>query len=459
MKSFNINCCTLLFAILIAVLVDAQTCSDHATSLHGSITAPSAYNQSSKDQLLFFLHQPRTAGRTLLTCLLRRGYERQGRSLCPRSYDLLRFDASNKCSLLSSHDDYSLVAMIRSKAPSKEVAVMTHIRDPIERFISSYEFAVLNAARTLSKELTKSKQEKQKTPRVLTENVFPWSELIPWFIRDMTERRGFRGSLNKSLPFSWIEIDHPSGHFYYNQHHGISKWSLTDEERSFLLPPLDPYDAPQLVMPLLEFAQHPMARELLHNGQTAAVLGITNYSHMNAKDTGASRQCLNTEEGRPLLQQALDLLGYFAHVGSTGLLEDSVTAAAARLGFDLSFSDSTRGGTLGEAFQACQAQAQSTQSKKRNDYIPANFLPDGRFLAFSTHRRRLSIKKEAIKAIREANQFDFELHTKAIEILEANRQKWSSRIRKLPAAARPKIDSTLYNSKGHIIPLPKAYSV
>lgn len=45
---------------------------------------------------------------------------------------------------------------------------------------------------------------------------------------------------------------------------------LSDAERARLLTPLDPYDNP-LLMPLREFEAHPMAAELLHNGQAYQV--------------------------------------------------------------------------------------------------------------------------------------------------------------------------------------------
>ena len=50
-----------------------------------------------------------------------------------------------------------------------------------------------------------------------------------------------------------------------------SKWRLTEEEKLLLLPPLPVYDNP-VVMPLAEFARHPIAADLLHNGQTFQVI-------------------------------------------------------------------------------------------------------------------------------------------------------------------------------------------
>ena len=51
---------------------------------------------------------------------------------------------------------------------------------------------------------------------------------------------------------------------------GKSVWNLTEEQQKLLLPPLDPYDNP-LVLSLKDFVDHPIAQELLHNGQAFQV--------------------------------------------------------------------------------------------------------------------------------------------------------------------------------------------
>lgn len=58
----------------------------------------------------------------------------------------------------------------------------------------------------------------------------------------------------------------------------LSVWELTPEQRSSYLPPLDPYDNP-LVISLRDFARHPIAQELIHNGQAFQVRG----THMSVK--------------------------------------------------------------------------------------------------------------------------------------------------------------------------------
>ena len=111
---------------------------------------------------------------------------------------------------------------------------------------------------------------------------------------------------------------------------GESVWNLTEEQHKLLLPPLDPYDNP-LVTPLLEFAKHPIAQELIHNGQAFQVLGITNYSHWG--DAGDMRHCVWKDEGarQHLAEVALARIDKFIHVGVTpNRLSESVEAAAVR---------------------------------------------------------------------------------------------------------------------------------
>ena len=88
---------------------------------------------------------PRTAGRTFHSCFLKRGVEPSHR--CPKAYDHLRINFTlPKCSLLSSHDDFSVVSML-----PEDAAVLSHIRNPVDRFLSAYEFAIEVAARIKKK--------------------------------------------------------------------------------------------------------------------------------------------------------------------------------------------------------------------------------------------------------------------------------------------------------------------
>ena len=75
-----------------------------------------------KAALVFFLHVPRTAGRTYHSCFMKLGSPPSAR--CEKSYDVLRLNASvTGCSLLGSHDDFS----IRQHLPAK-TAIVTQLR-------------------------------------------------------------------------------------------------------------------------------------------------------------------------------------------------------------------------------------------------------------------------------------------------------------------------------------------
>lgn len=76
------------------------------------------------------------------------------------------------------------------------------------------------------------------------------------------------------LPVSsgvWSEQRADDGKVYYwNKYQNMSKWTLTDEEKQHLVPNLDAYDN-RLFMPLKDFMKHPIATELLHNGELMQV--------------------------------------------------------------------------------------------------------------------------------------------------------------------------------------------
>ena len=128
---------------------------------------------------VFFLHVPRTAGRTFHSCLLKLGTPASKR--CPRAYDHLRidFDVPN-CALLSSHDDFSVVERLPA-----DTAVVSQLRDPVDRFLSAYEFAIEVAARQLRTPPAAARNKTATVGKVLTQDVWPWSHLVPFFAADM----------------------------------------------------------------------------------------------------------------------------------------------------------------------------------------------------------------------------------------------------------------------------------
>lgn len=126
------------------------------------------------DNFVFFLHVPRTAGRTFWSCFLFRAFPPSKR--CVKSYDLLRLGLSRPdCKLLASHDDYSITDFLPDG-----YRVITQARYPVDRVISAYEFSILSTAREFSPNMTKTKDSSEK---VKTRDVWPWIFLIQLFDR------------------------------------------------------------------------------------------------------------------------------------------------------------------------------------------------------------------------------------------------------------------------------------
>lgn len=421
--------------------------------------------------MVFFLHIPRTAGRTLHTCLLKKGTPPSRH--CPKAYDHLRINVSlPNCFLLTSHDDFSVVSSLPD-----DVAVMSHIRDPVDRFLSAYEFAIEVASRGLNK--SRRRPRRKDVNAALTEEVWPWSFLINFFLNDMKLRAAKLKEDDRSSDGDhWIHVFHPDGDdFYVNKVKQLSKWNLSQDESASLLPDMDPYNNP-LVMPLEEFVEHPIAQELLHDGQTFQVLGITNYSHW--ADAGDMRSCAwrSGSVRSQLLQVALSRITKFLHVGTTDRLEESVAAAGAALHFSLnqplvfepavvdpgvqpSGAAAASSGTeaaatgaaqtqslaagpqahgggheevrvartvgrllsLGSEFQRCARQAQAKNRRLEKRSLAALKMPDGRALRFERGARS-RIPASVIEKIRRLNTMDVALHALAEDLLTQHVADW-----------------------------------
>lgn len=134
--------------------------------------------------MLYFLHIPRTAGRTYGACFLKQAWAPSRR--CAKSYDVLRLNTSiPNCGLLSSHDDFSVSQYLPAQA-----AIATQLRDPVQRVLSTYEFAIEVAARSLA-------GPPQSDPtKVSTQDVWPWSLLVPLMRQDLERRVSQQSSQN-----------------------------------------------------------------------------------------------------------------------------------------------------------------------------------------------------------------------------------------------------------------------
>ncbi|PWA99759.1 heparan sulfate 6-sulfotransferase/Protein-tyrosine sulfotransferase [Artemisia annua] len=264
--------------------------------------ASSSLHSDTKDghilkDMLFFLHVPRTGGRTYFYCFLKKLYSSSLE--CPRSYDKLRFDPRKRnCRLLATHDDYSIM----SKLARERTSVVTILRNPIDRVFSAYEFSVEVAARFLVHSNLTSATKTSKTVRlkkgvISTLDIWPWKYLVPWMMEDLFARRDAR---KRNGP--------PNA--YGN----------------------DSYNMKEIVMPLHEFINHPVALDIIHNGATFQVAGLTNNS--NIWEMHEVRHCVMTHQtlGKYVLEVAKKRLDEMLYVGLTEDHRESATMFANLVG-------------------------------------------------------------------------------------------------------------------------------
>ncbi|KAI7757845.1 hypothetical protein M8C21_019292 [Ambrosia artemisiifolia] len=367
--------------------------------------------------LLFFLHVPRTGGRTYFHCFLKKLYSSDLE--CPRSYDKLRFNPRKPgCRLLATHDDYSMM----SKLPREQTSVVTILRDPVERVFSTYEFSVEVAARflvhpNLTSVIKMSNRVRSKSGGISTLEIWPWKYLVPWMREDLFSRRDARKK--KGPPY-----------LYGN----------------------DSYDMKEVVMPLHDYVNHPVAHDLVHNGATFQVAGLTNNS--NIREAHELRRCVITHKilGKYVLQVAKKRLDDMLYVGITEDHRESATTFANVVGAQVisqlmastvnnsntteqgppssdSSIDATENqdnssstteaksenmtvGKLMETYETCISSLRSSQSQRRTASLkkvsPANFTKEA--------RRR--VPDNALKEIISLNSLDMELYKYAKEIFQ-----------------------------------------
>ncbi|XP_071690360.1 protein-tyrosine sulfotransferase-like isoform X2 [Rutidosis leptorrhynchoides] len=347
------------------------------------------------------------------------------------------------CRLLVTHDDYSMM----SKLPREKTSVVTILRDPIERVFSAYEFSIEVAARFLvhpnmTSVLKMSNRVRSKNGGVSTLEIWPWKYLVPWMREDLFSRRDDRK--RNGAPFG-----------YGN----------------------DSYDMEEIVMPLHEFIDHPVAVDIVHNGATFQVAGLTNNSKM--REANQLRQCVITHQilGKYVLEVAKKRLDDMLYVGITEDHRESATMFANVVGAQVisqlmastvnksntseqvpAFSNSsidTTGvqdnnsstdgsknekmtvGKLMDTYGTCISSLRSSQSQRRTASLkrisPANF----------TKEARRHIPDALLKKIISVNSLDMELYKYAKGIFQKQHQLMEHRLQN--SAAPEKWQVTLTN--------------
>ncbi|KAI4322274.1 hypothetical protein L6164_021985 [Bauhinia variegata] len=420
---------------------------------HSSLDQEVREDKHNLKDFLFFLHVPRTGGRTYFHCFLKKLYPSSLE--CPRSYDKLRFDPSKpNCRLLVTHDDYS----ITSKLPMEKTSVVTILRDPVDRVFSTYEFSIEVAARFLvHPNLTSATQMalrlRSKAKGVSTLDIWPWKYLVPWMREDLFTRRDARYSR---------EI------------------AMTESN--------DSYDMENFAMPLHEYINHPVAEDIVHNGATFQVAGLTNNSYL--AESHEVRHCVQKYKilGKYVLKVAKKRLDAMLYVGLTEEHRESATMFANVVGaqvisqlnapnMSLDISDSTRQsslsdsepdnnehqndtlergaseiassengeateanmtvGELMEAYEDCISGLRKAQGRRRTSSLkrisPVNFSKEA----------RLQVPEEVLQQIRFLNDLDLELYEYARDIFS---KQHKTTLHKLTEERWEKIANTAYGS-------------
>ncbi|KAL4541193.1 hypothetical protein Ndes2526B_g05736 [Nannochloris sp. 'desiccata'] len=234
------------------------------------------------------------------------------------------------CRYLVSHDDYSLTSLL-----PENTLVVTQLRDPVTRVLSAYEFAIEVAARRIKMDDEKFFKTAKNMTFVNTLNVWPWSHLVPWFRKSMQVHLADLNAQAKeegARARTWTEhFDNRRNRTYYwNKELNQSVWKLPPASKM-----VHPYSN-VLVTPLFDWIETKEAQDLIHEGATLQILGLTNYSHW--KSATALRKCFfeDLDSHRRLVDVAKQRLRSMLHVGLTENLDQSVASMAAGLGFNLS---------------------------------------------------------------------------------------------------------------------------
>lgn len=304
MRCLNIDLNLRLILVLILsipIIIKASSAEDGYKQCEHTVNhwASSSLNSKVKEDthllqdLLFFLHVPRTGGRTYFHCFLRKLYSNSQE--CPRSYDKLRVDSRKpNCRLLSTHDDYSIIY----KLPKEKTSAVTILRNPVERVFSTFEFSVEVAARFLIYPNLTSVGRMARRPRpkkggVSTLDIWPWKYLVPWMIEDLFARRDAR------------------------EHRGQT-YTMANNS----------YDMEDILMPLHEFINEPIVRDIVHNGATFQIAGLTNNSYLT--ESHEVRHCVLKYPtlGKYVLEVAKKRLDDMLYVGLTENHKESASMFA-----------------------------------------------------------------------------------------------------------------------------------
>jgi hypothetical protein len=156
----------------------------------------------------------------------------------------------------------------------------------------------------------------------------------------------------------------------------------------------DSYNASLIAMPFQEFIHHPLAHDLVHNGATFQVAGLTNKSY--SENAAAIRQCVITYPwmGKFVLEVAKKRLDNMLYVMLTDLQTDSMRALTELPKDQISM----------EAFMKNLKYASKNQSVISKRRIPDNSTSLSEFKDDEVMEEIVSSYKECVKDLRDSQR-------------------------------------------------------
>lgn len=281
---------------------DVQRCEELATTWVSEQRADyerRRQQDAEGEDFLFFLHVPRTAGRSFHFCFLKTCFD--AKAACENQYNGVKIDPSDaKCKFLATHDDYSLVQRF-----PKQPRVVMMLRKPSARLISAYEFAVEVSARTFGVEPSISANTTKLGLRIQTRDVWPWTFLI----RDV----------DRQLKQYERKI---------KEHGDAAKVAIHDVYNT------------EIYTPFEDWLELPIVHDDMHNGQFFQLLGITNNTNADVEPRAAElRTCAlwrGTKGAKVLMDYAKERLE--KEIDSVAMherLEESIELSALELRLSL----------------------------------------------------------------------------------------------------------------------------
>ncbi|KAK9158403.1 hypothetical protein Scep_004977 [Stephania cephalantha] len=326
------------------------------------------------------------------------------------------------CRLMSTHDDYSIM----SRLPREKTSVVTVLRSPVDRVFSSYEFSVEVAARflvhpNLTSVTKMARRVRRKSNAVSTLDIWPWKYLVPWMREDLFARRDAR----------------KRGDFKNNNTSN------------------DPYDMKEIVMPLHKFINDPIAHDIVHNGATFQVAGLTNNSYF--EEAHEVRHCVGKHQALgeyvldvakvsvTLAEEVLSQLQALS--SSNGKVANNNTGMSSSIpdsdhdvdqlpnsvnDQNVTESDSTGNSEaknetmtvegLMEAYESCVSSSRKAQTNRRTSSLklinPAIFSKEA----------RLGVPEPILQQIISHNSLDVELYKHAQNIFEQQRTHFMEKL-------------------------------